>query len=73
MAGDSTRSEEVVEGYKQEKLAASALREIRRLLQQFEQSRVEDKRFAVIGIILLLGLVAAAVLFLGGGETIILS
>ena len=73
MTDDSTRSEEVMEGYKREKLATSALREIQRLLQDFEQSRAEDRRFAVIGIILLLGLIAAAAVFLTGGETITLS
>ena len=74
MSSDSSRSEQVVEGYKRHKLASSALREIHRLLQSFEREREGDKRVAVIGIIVVIALIAAAFLDLGGsGETIVLS
>lgn len=74
MSNDSNRSQQVVEGYKRHKLASSALREIHRLLQSFEQEREDDKRFAVIGIIVFIALIAAVLLHLGGtGETITLS
>ena len=74
MSNDSSRSEQVVEGYKRHKLASSALREIHRLLQGFEREREHDRRFAVIGIIAVIAIVAAVIFYLGGtSETITLS
>lgn len=64
MSNHSSKSEEVVEGYKRHKLSASALREIHRLLQEFEQARAADKRIAVIGVIVMIALLAAAVLYI---------
>ena len=74
MSNDSSRSEQVVEGYKRHKLASSTLREIHRLLQSFEREREGDKRVAVIGIMVVIAIIAAAFVYLGGsGETIVLS
>ena len=74
MSDDSNRSEQVVEGYKQHKLTASAFREIQRLLQEFEKAREDDKRVAVVGAIVIIALLAAAALYIGSGsETITIS
>lgn len=61
MSSDSSRSEQVVAGFKRHKIAVSALRRIHELIQSFEQERAADVRLARIGITLalvLLGLLA---------------
>ena len=66
------RSEAVVAQYKQDKLSRSAWHRIQDLLHEFEQSRVADKRLAVIGIAIVVVLLAAAWLYFGSGNSIII-
>ncbi len=64
MESETTRSEQVIEDYKKQKLAASALRRIHELIHGFEQGRIEDRRLARLGIVTIaLILIVAAVVF----------
>ena len=73
MSHDTSRSDEVVEHYKRDKLAVSALRRIQQLIRDFEQQRVDDARIARIGMTLLMILIAIALFFFFGNERITLS
>ena len=64
MSQQSSRSEQVIEGYKNHKLAASALASIYELIQGFEQERIVDRRLAVIGMLGILVLVGISPYFL---------
>ena len=64
MSQETSRSEQVIEGYKKHKLAASALAGIHELIQSFEQERVVDRRLAVIGLLGILLLVGISAYFL---------
>lgn len=64
MSQQSSRSEQVIEGYRKHKLAASALASIYQLIQGFEQERVVDRRLAVIGMLGILALVGISAYFL---------
>ncbi len=64
MSQQASRSEQVIEGYKKHKLAASALARIHELIQGFEQERVVDRRLAVIGLLGVLVLVGISAYFL---------
>jgi uncharacterized membrane protein YebE (DUF533 family) len=69
MSSDTSRSEQVVESYKQHKLALSALHRIHELILGFESARVADLRLARIGLVLLLAFVAMlAYFFVGSGQ-----
>ena len=70
MSQETSRSEEVVERYKRDKLAASALRKIHDVIAGFEQDRADDARVAKIGIVLLLVLVCIAYFFFSGSEPV---
>ena len=67
------RSEAVVEAYRRHKLARSALRRIRDMIGEFDESRAADARLARIGIIALLVLLGLALVFFFSGERITLS
>ena len=73
MAGDTTRSEQVIEDFKKRKLAASALRKIHAIINGFEKQREADARIARVGIVCLLILLGLALYFFLGGERITLS
>lgn len=64
MSQETSRSEQVIEGYKKHKLAASALARIRELIQSFEQDRAADRRLAVIGLLGILVLIGISSYFL---------
>ncbi len=64
MSQTTSRSEQVIDGYKKHKLAASALAGIHALIQGFEQERVVDRRLAVIGLLSILLLVGISTYFL---------
>ena len=66
MSQDTSRSEAVVEHYKRDKLAVSALRKIQGLIRGFEQERADDVRIARIGMILLLILIGIALFYFFG-------
>jgi hypothetical protein len=72
MSQQSSRSEQVVEGYKKHKLAASALCRIHELIQSFERDRVADGRLAVIGLLGILVLVGISWYFLLSSDSLIL-
>jgi len=72
IAGDS-RSEQVIAAYKRHKLAVSALRHIRQLLQEFEQQRCLDRRLAWCGVAIIVALLAFAALNRLGIEYVFLS
>ena len=67
MSQDETRSRQVIEAYKRHKLALGALCRMRRIVRGFESDRQADRRFARIGIgLILLLLLVGLALFLGG-------
>ena len=72
MSGQSDRSEQVIDAYRNRKLASSALSRIREMVQGFERERLADRRMAQIGIVIILLILAiAAYLFFGGRDLII--
>ena len=73
MPTGSSRSEEVISGFKQHKLAISALRRIQELIDGFEKDRAFDLRLARIGVIVMLALLGVAVYFSVGGVSLTLS
>ena len=72
MATNPTRSEQVVNDYKQRKLARSAMHRIHELLRKWEAERAFDQRVARYGIVALLLLLAAAYLLMPGSESVTL-
>ena len=64
MSSDTSRSEQVIEGYKKHKLAHNALRRIRDLIHEFEAGRVLDLRLAQFGSVIILGLLGISAWFL---------
>jgi len=72
MSTTPTRSEEVVEGYKQRKLALSAMRRIHALIQSFEQERATDKRLAGAGLLAILLLLGVSLYFFMSGNSVTL-
>ena len=72
MSPTPTRSEAVVEAYKQRKLAQSAMRRIHELIQGFEQERVTDKRLAGAGLLAILLLIGVSLYFFLSGDNITL-
>ena len=73
MSVDNSRSEAVVDAYKKDKLARSALRRIRALIAEFDRSREQDARLALVGMVLMLALVGVALYFLLTGDRVTLS
>ena len=73
MPTGSSRSEEVIAGFKQHKLAISALRRIQKLIDGFEKDRTFDLRLAQVGIIVMLALLGVAGYVFLGGDSLILS
>ncbi len=73
MSNDNSRSEAVVDAYKQDKLSRSALRQIRALIAEFDRSRKEDARLAVVGAVMILALIGVALYFFFSGDKITLS
>jgi len=61
MSQQASRSEQVIAGYKQHKLAASALRCIRDLIQDFEEERASNLRLAAIALPIILLLIGVAI------------
>jgi len=72
MSPTPTRSEAVVEDYKQRKLAQSAMRRIHELIQGFEQERVTDKRLAGAGLLAILLLIGVSLYFFLSGDSVTL-
>ena len=72
MSGEPNRSEQVLEQYKQRKLARSALLRIQDLIRQFEAEDAFDRKAARVGILALAVLLGAAVFFMYGGAQITL-
>lgn len=72
MSQETSRSEQVIEGYKKHKLAASALCRIHELIQCFERDRVADRRLAVIGLLGILVLVGISSFFLLSSDNLTL-
>ena len=73
MSQTPTRSEEVVESFKQRKLAQSAMRRIHELIREFEQDRIADRRWARVGIALILLVLGISMFFFLGGDSVILN
>ena len=73
MNPDIERSEQVVEDYKKQKLAVSALRRVRELIHGFEQDRLADWRLARIGIVIIIALLAIAAYLFFGADGVTLS
>ncbi|MCP4769742.1 MAG: hypothetical protein GY875_26210 [Gammaproteobacteria bacterium] len=72
MSPTPTRSEAVVEAYRQRKLAHSAMRRIHELIQSFEQERATDKRLAGAGLLAILLLLGVSLYFFMSGDSITL-
>lgn len=72
MSPTPTRSEEVVEAYKQRTLALSAMRRIHELIRGFEQERATDKRLAGAGLLAILLLIGVSLYFFLSGDSITL-
>ena len=72
MSADSSRSEQVVEGYKKHKLASSALRRIQELIRGFEEARALDQHLAQFGLIIILALISVSVYFLLSADSLTL-
>ena len=72
MSPTPTRSEAVVENYKQRKLAQSAMRRIYELIQGFEQDRATDKRLAGAGLLAILLLLGVSLYFFLSGDSVTL-
>jgi hypothetical protein len=72
MSQETSRSEQVIEGYKKHKLATSALARIHELIQSFERDRVADRRLAVIGLLSILMLIGISSYFLLSSDSLIL-
>ena len=72
MSHDTSRSEQVVEGYKTHKLAASALRRIHLLIQGFEQDRAANLRLAGIGLSIILVLAGISAYILLSADSVTL-
>jgi hypothetical protein len=64
MSQDTSRSEQVIEGYKKHKLASSALCRIHDLIRGFEEGRTLDLRLAQFGLLIILGLLGVSACFL---------
>jgi len=72
MSQQMSRSEQVIEGFKKHKLAASALARIHELIQSFDRDRVADRRLAVIGLLSILVLIGISSYFLLSSDSLIL-
>ncbi len=57
------RSNQVVDNYKQNKLNASVMSRIRHLLNKFESENAADRRWAWIGVVILVGLLSVAIYY----------
>jgi hypothetical protein len=73
MTFDTERSEAVVEGYKNHKLASSALRRIQEIIHGFERDRAADLRMARIGIFIIITILGVATWFFLGVDSQTLS
>ena len=72
MSTEPNRSEQVIAGYKQRKLAYSALYRIQELIRGFEAEHAFDRKAASIGVIAVVVLVAVSLYFLFSGDSITL-
>ncbi len=72
MSPTPTRSEAVVEAYKQRKLTLSVMRRIHELIQGFEQERATDKRLAGAGLLAILLLLGVSLYFFMSGGSVTL-
>lgn len=68
-----SRSEQVVEAYKKRKLSISAFHRIQALIEEFEQQRKDDIRWAWIGVALIVAIVATALILFFGTEQVTLT
>ncbi len=72
MSSTPNRSEEVVNSFKQRKLAISAFRRIHELIQSFEQGQVADRRLAKAGLLVILLLIGVSLYFFMSGDSVTL-
>ena len=72
MSPTPTRSEAVVNSFKQRKLAFSAMRRIHELIQSFEQERATDRRLAGAGLLVILVLLGVSLYFFLSGDSVTL-
>ena len=72
MSSTPNRSEEVVNSFKQHKLALSAMRRIHELIESFEQERAADRRLAKAGVPVILLLIGIALYFMLSGDSVTL-
>lgn len=67
---DSDRSNQVTAAYKQHKVNVSVMTRIRQLLDQFDANDAADRRWAVIGVAVLIGILAVTMFYFISGATI---
>ena len=73
MSHSPARSKEVIESYKQRKLARSAIVRIHELILEFERQRVSDKRWAGAGLLLIVLVVGVSLYLFMSGDRIVLN
>ena len=73
MDSNTTRSEDVIEDFKKNKLANSAWHKIHRLIQSFDDERRSDKHWAKVGLIILVLLVTGLSIYFFGTTEIKIS
>lgn len=70
---ESERSNQVIDRYKQHKLNVSVMTRIRHLLTKFEADDEADRRWAWIGVVVLIGLAIVALYYFINGSKIMIS
>jgi hypothetical protein len=73
MDSNTTRSEQVIDDFKKQKLTNSALHKIRRLIKSFDDDRQSDVHWARIGLIILIFLLAGLSFYFFGTTEIKIS
>jgi hypothetical protein len=61
MKSDFTRSEQVIEAFKRQKLASSVFKQIHRVIEGFEEDEKLDRQIAEVGLVSLSIVVALSV------------
>ena len=72
MSFTPNRSEEVINSFKQRKLAISAFRRIHELIDGFERGRLADRRLASVGLVVILLLIGVSLYFFMSGDSLTL-
>jgi hypothetical protein len=73
MDSNTTRSEEVIEGFKKQKVASSAWHKIHLLIKSFDDDHKSDRRWARIGLITLILLLCGLLIHFFGTTEIKIS